>query len=140
MIVERFFPAGGPGAAAAVARGGTITRLECVGRADVDSGEPIGPGTAFDLASVTKTFTAAAILLWAERGRLHLDDPVGRHLPGFGPPPADARAITVRDLLWHTSGLPDYLAECPTDEWPDLTAEWVLDRARGWAAAAHPGG
>src|SRR5262249_42705325 len=81
MIVERFFPAGGPGAAAAVARGGTITRLECVGRADVDSREPIGPGTPFDLASLTQTFTAVAILLSADTRPLRA-----------APPPAHERS------------------------------------------------
>jgi D-alanyl-D-alanine carboxypeptidase len=139
MPVDHFFPAGGPGAAAAIARGGAIAYLECVGLADVEADEPIGPGTAFDLASVTKTFTAAATLLLADRGRLNLNDPVGHHLPGFGPPAAGSRAVTVRDLLWHTSGLPDYLAAWPPDEWPHLTPGWVLDRARGWAAEARPG-
>jgi CubicO group peptidase (beta-lactamase class C family) len=139
MPVEHFFPTAGPGAAAAIAYNGAIAHLECVGLADVQAGEPVGPGTTFDLASVTKTFTAAAVLLLADRGRLDLNDPVGRHLSGFGPPAAGSRAVTVRDLLWHTSGLPDYLAACPPDELPDLTPGWVLDRARGWAAEARPG-
>jgi CubicO group peptidase (beta-lactamase class C family) len=65
----------------------------------------VTPATNFRLASVTKQFTAAAVLLLAEDGRLGLDDPVRRWLPSL-PPEADA--VTIRHLLTHTSGLVDY--------------------------------
>src|SRR5205085_3578911 len=61
--------------------------------------------TNYRLASITKQFTATAILLLAERGRLGLDDPVGRWLPTLPPVPAGA---TLRQLLTHSAGLVDY--------------------------------
>jgi len=60
------------------------------------------------MASVTKTFTATAIMQLRDAGKLNLDDPVAKHLPWFKikSPFADAPAITIRHLLTHTSGLP----------------------------------
>ncbi len=67
---------------------------------------PPRPDDAFRAGSVTKTFVATVVLqLWAER-RLRLGDPIGRHVPGLLPPAS--AAITVRQLLNHTSGLPDH--------------------------------
>ncbi|GAA4935448.1 hypothetical protein GCM10025331_20820 [Actinoplanes utahensis] len=60
------------------------------------------------VGSITKTFTAAAVLRQVERGRIDLDAPVGRYLPHLVPGER-GRRITVRMLLNHTSGLPDYL-------------------------------
>ncbi|MCK7480971.1 MAG: beta-lactamase family protein [Candidatus Moduliflexus flocculans] len=61
--------------------------------------------TRFRLGSVTKGFTAAAVLLLQERGALSIDDPVSRHLPGY----FEGKGITIRHLLTHTSGLPDFI-------------------------------
>ncbi|WP_336319164.1 serine hydrolase domain-containing protein [Streptomyces lavendofoliae] len=70
-----------------------------------------GPGIRradrFRAGSVTKTFVATIVLQLAAEGRLRLDDPVGRHLPGVVPGPA-GRRVTLRALLTHTSGLPEY--------------------------------
>lgn len=69
-----------------------------------DSGENALPtDTVFEIASVTKQFTAAAIMLLAQEGKLTLDDPIADHLPGV---PDDCRDITIRHLLTHTSGIP----------------------------------
>lgn len=96
-----------PGAAVAVIRDGRIVFLKGYGLADVLSKTPISPDTAFDLASVTKPFTAIAILLLEQRGKLALDDPISKTCPEFT---GDAKRITIRNLLNHTSGLPDYAA------------------------------
>ena len=72
------------------------------GFADFASKAPIRPDSVFQLASAAKPFTSVAVLQLRDRGRLRLDDPVAKHLPGFPYP-----AITVRHLLNHTSGLPD---------------------------------
>lgn len=77
----------------------------CIGYCRQDSLQPIDRNTAFEIASCSKQFTAMAILLLAERRQLGLDEPVTRYLEGFPYP-----AITVRHLLAHTSGLPDYEA------------------------------
>ena len=70
------------------------------------------PDTIFLLASITKPVTACAIMLLVERGMVSLDDPVSRYLPEFKGD--DRRNTRVRDLLSHTSGLPDMLPENTT--------------------------
>jgi CubicO group peptidase (beta-lactamase class C family) len=67
------------------------------------------PDTVFLLASITKPMTATGIMALVEHGRLHLDDPVHRHLPAFAG--ADRAPVTLRHLLNHTSGLPDQLPD-----------------------------
>jgi len=92
-----------PGAAVLVVRDGKALVHKGYGMADVDAHAPVTPATNFRLASVSKQFTATAILLLEHDGRLHLDDPVQRWLPAL--PQAN---ITLRQLLTHTSGLLDY--------------------------------
>lgn len=90
------------------------------GVADPATGRPIRPDTPFLIASVTKTYTAAAVMILRERGRLSLDDRISNHLPGElihgllhyrGRDFTDA--LTIRHLLGQTSGLPDYFLEKP---------------------------
>ena len=94
-----------PGASVLVVHEGEAVVRRSYGLADVDNGVAATPATDYRLASVTKQFTAAAILLLAEDGRLDLADPVGRWLPSLPPRPA---AATLHQLLTHTSGLLDY--------------------------------
>ncbi len=94
-----------PGAAVAVLRDGRVLFSGSYGQADLEQAIPVTATTDFRLASMTKQFTAAAVLLLAQEGRLKLEDPVHRFLPTL--PPATA-AVTVRELLTHTSGLIDY--------------------------------
>lgn len=75
------------------------------GIADVENDTPCTPTTNFRLASVSKQFTAAAVMLLVDRKKLTLDDTLDKFFPGF---PAWGQKITVRHLLEHTSGLPDY--------------------------------
>jgi len=85
------------------ARDGKVTAALGVGPADLDGKVGNDAHTLFELASVTKQFTAAAVLVLVQQGKLKLDDPIHEHLPGV---PADCRAITIRHLLQHTSGIP----------------------------------
>lgn len=79
------------------------------GRADLRTGRPMSAGDRLRVASVTKTFTAATVLQLADAGRLSLDASVERYLPGLVQGNGyDGRRITVRQLLQHTSGLPDH--------------------------------
>lgn len=94
-----------PGASLLVLRGGEAVVRRGYGRSDLARGVEAGPGTAYRLASVSKQFTAAAVLLLAQDGTLGIDDPVRKWLPSL-PPEADA--ITLRHLLTHASGLVDY--------------------------------
>ncbi|HET6395422.1 MAG TPA: serine hydrolase domain-containing protein [Pseudoxanthomonas sp.] len=94
-----------PGASVLVLRDGQAVVRRGYGMADLEAGTPTGPRTHYRLASITKQFTAAAILLLAEDGRLTLDDPVKRWLPSL---PAAADGVRLRHLLAHTSGVVDY--------------------------------
>lgn len=94
-----------PGAAVLLLQDGQSVVRRCYGLADLEQGAPVTPATNFRLASVTKQFTAAAILLLVEDRRLRLDQPARNWLPAL--PPA-ASAVTIRGLLTHTSGLIDY--------------------------------
>jgi CubicO group peptidase (beta-lactamase class C family) len=99
---------GGPGLAVLVAVDGRTVYARGHGLADRDRAVPVTPQTLFELASVSKQFTGLAVLLSAERGRLGLDDDVRAHVPELSPWPGP-RPIRLTDLVWHTSGLPDYL-------------------------------
>ncbi|HEY5852101.1 MAG TPA: serine hydrolase domain-containing protein [Lysobacter sp.] len=94
-----------PGASVLVLRDGQPVVRRSYGQADLASGAAATPSTNFRLASVSKQFTATAILLLAQDGRLRLDDPVRRWLPTL---PATAAPVTIRHLLTHTAGLIDY--------------------------------
>ncbi|WP_344758228.1 serine hydrolase domain-containing protein [Luteimonas lutimaris] len=110
-----------PGAAVLVLRDGQPLLRRGYGLADLETGTPVTPDTNFRLASVTKQFTAAAILLLAEDGKLSLDDPVRKWLPSL---PASDDAITLRHLLTHASGLIDYEDLMA----PDATGQDTLDQ------------
>jgi CubicO group peptidase (beta-lactamase class C family) len=94
-----------PGCALGVYREGEIVLARGYGFADLEHDVPITETTVFDLGSVSKQFTAAAIVLLAEGGKLSLDDDVRKFLPEL---PSYGKPITLRHLLHHTSGLRDY--------------------------------
>ena len=94
-----------PGCAAGVARGAETVFSRGFGLADVDAGSPIVPETVFRVASVSKMFTAAAVLLLAQDGALSLNDDVRAHVPEL---PDYGASVTIRRLLNHTGGLPEY--------------------------------
>jgi D-alanyl-D-alanine carboxypeptidase len=91
------------------------------GVADVSNGRPVRPDMRQRVGSITKTFTAAAIMQQVEQGRIRLDAPIGGYLPRLVPGER-GRKITVRMLLNHTSGISDYLpyAFPSLKEWPSL--------------------
>ena len=94
-----------PGVALAVVRGGDVLSARGYGLADVEHGVPVTDETIFQSGSIGKQFTAAAVMLLVEAGRLSLDDPLTRFFPEA---PEGWSRITVRNLLTHTSGIPDY--------------------------------
>jgi CubicO group peptidase (beta-lactamase class C family) len=106
-------PAHGPGLALAVVQSAAVVHAAGYGSADIRDELPIAPDTIFHLASCGKQFTGLGILMLAEQRKLHLDDPIGKHLPslaGFGP------RVTIRRLLHHTSGIRDFYDEAGVDE------------------------
>ena len=112
-----------PGASVIVVRGGEVVFRKSYGLADLEERTRATPDTHYRLASVTKQFTAAAILALAERKQLSLDDSVRRYLPTL---PAYAEPITIRHLLTHTSGVIDYEDIMPADLKRQLTDADVL--------------
>ncbi len=94
-----------PGATIAIVQGGAIVYTRGYGLRDVANSLPSDAHTRYEIGSITKQFTAAAILQLKEAGKIDLDATVATHLPSI----SHAREITVRQLLTHTSGLQDYV-------------------------------
>jgi CubicO group peptidase (beta-lactamase class C family) len=107
-----------PGVALAIVKGDQIVYLKGYGRAD-QSGRPVTPQTPFIIGSITKPFTALAVMQLVEAGKVELDAPVQRYIPWFrvGDPKASSQ-ITVRMLIDQTSGLPQG-PTMVTWTWPD---------------------
>ena len=95
----------GPGASVVVVQDGRTVFTKGYGRANVERGVAVTPATNFRLASLSKQFTATAVMLLVADRRLRYDDDITTLLPGL---PPFARGVTVRQLLTHTGGLPDY--------------------------------
>lgn len=98
-----------PGVAILIVEPGKPIFMKGYGQARLRDKTPITPQTLFELASVSKTFTATATLVLHERGMLSIDDDVRKYLPEL-PTYNPKQPILIRDLLHHTSGLPDYLS------------------------------
>lgn len=104
----------------AVVKAGETVLLKGYGQADRGRGIAMGPDSVFNLGSITKPFTAAAILRLQELGKLKTGDPVGRFFEGV---PEDKTAITLEHLLTHSSGLESDFS--PTDYEPTTREEYV---------------
>jgi CubicO group peptidase (beta-lactamase class C family) len=101
---------GAPGLAWGVIVDGELAASGAVGLRDVEANQPATPQSIFRIASMTKSFTAMAILSLRDEGKLALDDTVTRHIPEFAGvtlPTRDAPAITIRHLLTHSEGFPE---------------------------------
>ena len=107
---------GVPGVVVGVVSDGRLAWAKGYGTSDLSGGVPLTPSTPFRVGSVSKLFTATAILQLRDAGKLRLDDPVAKHLPWFTVPTPfpTAPPITVEHLLTHTSGLS---REGPFDAW-----------------------
>jgi len=107
-----------PGLALLVAKDGKTVRAEGFGLANVELEVPVKPETVFQSGSVGKQFTATAVMMLVEEGKISLDDPLAKFFPDA--PPA-WKEVTVRELLSHTSGFGDY----PKDF--DFRKDWSED-------------
>jgi CubicO group peptidase (beta-lactamase class C family) len=119
--VDRIFAkwtAATPGCAVGVASGGKPVLAKGYGMADLEHDVAITPDTIFEAGSVSKQFTAAAILWLAREKKLSLDDPVRRFIPELPPYSPD---ITIRQMLTHTSGLRDWGNIAGIGGWPRTT-------------------
>lgn len=93
-----------PGLGVAVVDNGQLLLDRGYGFADVDRQVAATPDTQFEIGSITKQFTAAAILLLKEHGKLSLSDPLGKYVPEY----PQGKNITIEQLLWQVTGIPDY--------------------------------
>jgi CubicO group peptidase (beta-lactamase class C family) len=107
QLFSKAYAANEPGAAVLVAKDGQALLRKGYGMASVELGVPMQPDMVFEIASVTKVFTATAILLLQDRGKLSLDDEITKYLPEY---PTHGQKITIFHLLTHTSGVPDFTA------------------------------
>jgi CubicO group peptidase (beta-lactamase class C family) len=107
-----------PGIALLVARNGNIVRTEGFGLANVELEVPVKPETIFQSGSVGKQFTATAVMMLVEEGKVSLDDPLTKY---FANAPPTWRDVTVRELLSHTAGFGDY------PEKFDFRKDWTED-------------
>ncbi len=121
-LLEQTYATTEPGVAALVAREGRVLYRKGIGMANLELGVSIEPHMVFRLGSITKQFTAVALLMLMEDGKLSLDDDITAFLPDY---PTHGHRITVEHLLTHTSGIKSYTS-MPT--WPPL---WRTDMTLG---------
>lgn len=94
-----------PGLSLAIVQSPYITRVVGYGLANTDSKRLVATNTVFNVGQITTAFTAVAIMQLVEAGKLHLNDPVSRFIPNL---PQDWQSITIRELISHSSGIPNY--------------------------------
>ncbi len=119
-VLAEYFDAEGPGAAVALIVDGEVRAETSIGYADVGKGIEIDSRTLFDLASVSKHFTAFAALTLEDQGKLDTDQPVSEYLPDFDDE-SGSRKVNVSDLIHHVSGLADY----SSDAWEGNDGEFA---------------
>jgi D-alanyl-D-alanine carboxypeptidase len=127
-----------PGAAVIAVRDGRTVLRKAYGMADIELGVPLEPDMVFRIGSMTKQFTAVAILMLVEEGKLAVSDPITKFLPDY---PTAGKTITVEHLLTHTSGIksytdmPDFLANVRKD----YTVPELIDHFKGQPMDFEPG-
>lgn len=97
-----------PGVAVALLKENSIVHCQGYGLANLEWEQPVTPHTIFGLGSLTKPFTATAIMLLEKQGKLGLDHPIQQYLPDC---PRSHHAVTLRHLLTHTSGIPNFVTQ-----------------------------
>lgn len=105
QLLAGTFQPDAPGAAVIVVRDGHVILRKGYGLANLELGVPVKPEMVFRLASVAKQFTALAILMLSEEGKLALTDDVTQYLPGY---PTHGQTVTIENLLTHTGGIKEY--------------------------------
>jgi CubicO group peptidase (beta-lactamase class C family) len=126
-----------PGVSFAVVQNGQIAYTRGYGVRDVTTGAPVTPNTQFSVGSITKSFTALGVMLLVQQGKVKLDDPVTKYIPGFKlSDPAATAKVTVRHLLSHTTGMVRNDAAALD---PSLTREDVVKLAATVPLHSRPG-
>ncbi|HTA68323.1 MAG TPA: serine hydrolase domain-containing protein [Bryobacteraceae bacterium] len=121
-IFERFNHTNTPGCVAGATIDGGTVLSSAYGMADLEHGIALAPESILEPGSIAKQFTAAAVLLLAQQGKLSLDDPVRKYIPEV---PDYGTPITIRHLINHTSGLRDWGSVEGIGGWPRTTREYT---------------
>ncbi len=124
-----------PGVGVAIIKGGEVMLAKGYGEANVEHHVPVTPETVFESGSVGKQFTSTAVMLLVQDGKIALTDPIMKYFPTA---PASWKGITVRHLLTHTSGIPDYTTDA-MDYRKDYTEDDIEKIAFGLKPACPPG-
>jgi CubicO group peptidase (beta-lactamase class C family) len=132
------YAADAPGAAVLVAHKGIVILRKGYGLANLEHRISASPQTVFRLASVSKVFTAAAVLILTEKGRIGLDDPASKYITDY---PWKKGVPAIRDLLGHTSGIHDYLDRPDSMRWArgEYTVKELVDSFKDRDADFAPG-
>src|ERR1700691_5408727 len=125
VVGQALTSTGIPSASIAIVQNGAITYLHAYGEGRIDPLTPATPSMRYSIGSISKQFTATAVLLLAEQGKLSLDDPVSRFVPNL----TRGNEVTIRELLSHTSGYQDYWPQdyVPPFMLQPVTADKILD-------------
>jgi len=105
QVMVASFDRNGPGGVLLVAKHGTVIYQNAIGKANVELDVPLSPANVFRVGSLTKQFTAVAILQLMEKGRLELNDDITKFIPDY---PTHGNHVSIANLLSHTSGIKDY--------------------------------
>jgi len=125
-----------PGVTLAIVQAPYISRTTGYGLSDTATRRLASPKTLWNVGQMARAYTAVAMMQLAEAGKLKMDDPVGKHVPGL---PAAWQPVTVAQLLAHASGLPDYTAQKGFDPARQYTRAELLGLVRDVPAAFAPG-
>jgi CubicO group peptidase (beta-lactamase class C family) len=125
-----------PGLSLAVVKNGAVEKTAGYGLANLEWSTPVRPDTIFQIQSVTKTFTASAVMLLVEQEKVGVDDRITRYLSDL---PQSWEKITVRHLLTHTSGIKDFINEPTVDMRKDLEPQDVIESLREKPLNFQPG-
>lgn len=105
QVLATFVNEGGPGVAVIVSQHGKVLYKGARGMANIEHQVPLKSDSIFRLGSITKQFTAAAIMMLAEQGKLSIKDDIHKYIPDF---PTEGQTVTIENLLTHTSGIANY--------------------------------
>jgi CubicO group peptidase (beta-lactamase class C family) len=138
-MLARQFKSNTPGCAILVAKKGQVIYKKAFGSANLELNVPMQADMVFKIASVTKQFTAVAILKLVEQGKIGLQDSLQKYIPDF---PSKGHTITIEHLLTHTSGIRDYMQidfrGINMERW-DYTPKQLIDSFKHYALAFEPG-
>lgn len=138
-LLSAKFPQSNPGCEVLVAKKGEIIYKKTFGSANLELNVPVKPDMVFNLASITKQFTAAAVLQLVEQNKLSLYDSIQKFLPDF---PSKGNLITIENLLTHTSGIKDYMQinfpGINMERW-DFSPKQLIDSFKSYSTEFKPG-